>query len=261
MKKYVLDLKIAENIRLHANYCLLKLTSDQVLPEMLPGQFVQIRVDNSPSTFLRRPISINFVDREKNELWLLVQIIGDGTRRMASFLPGEIVNVMLPLGNGFSCPDDTEKGKKFLLVGGGVGTAPLLYMGYCLKKNGFQPAFLLGARSHSDLMQLKEFEAIGPVYITTEDASAGEAGYVTDHSILADERFDRIYTCGPKPMMMAVARYAAANGIECEVSLENTMACGIGACLCCVEKTKENHNVCVCTEGPVFNIKELSWQN
>ncbi len=254
-------MKVRENLRLHANYSLLKLTSDLPLPEMVPGQFVQVKVDNSPSTFLRRPISIHFVDRELNELWLLVQVIGDGTRRMSSFLPGEMVNIMLPLGNGFTLPREDEKGKKFLLIGGGVGTAPLLYMGYFLKKNGFTPTFLLGARSHTDLMQLKEFEKQGEVYVTTEDASAGEAGYVTDHSILKKERFDHIYTCGPKPMMMAVARYASAQLIDCEVSLENTMACGIGACLCCVEKTKENHNVCVCTEGPVFNIKELSWQS
>lgn len=259
MKKYLLDLKVVENIRLHTNYCLLKLTAEQVLPDMLPGQFVQVKVDGSASTFLRRPISINFVDREKNELWLLVQTIGDGTRRMAAYLPGEKMNIMLPLGNGFSFPTADEKGKKFLLVGGGVGTAPLLYMGYCLKQQGFQPSFLLGARSRADLMQIEEFEAIGPVYLTTEDASVGERGYVTNHSILIKERFDRIYSCGPKPMMIAVARYAAAQSIDCEVSLENTMACGIGACLCCVEKTKENHNVCVCTEGPVFNIKELSW--
>lgn len=261
MKKYMLDLKVKENIRLHANYCLLKLTSDETLPEMLPGQFVQVKVDNSPTTFLRRPISINFVDYETNELWLLIQIIGDGTRKMSIYLPGERMNLLLPLGNGFTIPTDANTKENILLVGGGVGTAPLLYMGYCLKKAGYKPSFLLGARSAGDLMQLKDFEKIGSVYTTTEDATLGEAGYVTDHSILKDTRFDRIYTCGPKPMMMAVARYANSNSIYCEASLENTMACGIGACLCCVEKTKENHHVCVCTEGPVFNIKQLSWLN
>ncbi|MDH6533477.1 dihydroorotate dehydrogenase electron transfer subunit [Parabacteroides sp. 52] len=261
MKKYILDMKVTENNRLHPNYCLLKLTTDELLPEMLPGQFVEVRVDNSPTTFLRRPISINFVDRNKNELWLLVQLIGDGTRKMATYRPGETVNVMLPLGNGFTMPDKQSNKKKFLLVGGGVGTAPLLYMGWCLKKEGFEPYFLLGARSEADLMQLDAFKQLGAVFITTEDGSTGESGYVTNHSVLKNESFDFIYTCGPKPMMVAVARFAAANSIACEVSLENTMACGIGACLCCVEKTKENHNVCVCTEGPVFNIDKLSWLN
>ena len=95
MKKYMLDMKVTENCSLHKNYCLLKLTSDQILPEMLPGQFVQVRVDNSPTTFLRRPISINYVDRATNELWLLVQLVGDGTRRMAEYKPGDVVNIML----------------------------------------------------------------------------------------------------------------------------------------------------------------------
>ena len=132
MKKYMLDMKVTGNCSLHKNYCLLKLTSDQILPEMLPGQFVQVRVDNSPTTFLRRPISINYVDRATNELWLLVQLVGDGTRRMAEYKPGDVVNIMLPLGNGFTLPADKEQ--KLLLIGGGVGTAPMLYLGAILKK-------------------------------------------------------------------------------------------------------------------------------
>ena len=259
MKKYMLDMKVTENCSLHKNYCLLKLTSDQILPEMLPGQFVQVRVDNSPTTFLRRPISINYVDRATNELWLLVQLVGDGTRRMAEYKPGDVVNIMLPLGNGFTLPADKEQ--KLLLIGGGVGTAPMLYLGSILKKAGYAPTFLLGARSKEDVLQLEQFELFGTVYVTTEDGSLGEKGYVTNHSILKDVHFDRIYTCGPKPMMVAVAKYAHANSIICEVSLENTMACGIGACLCCVEKTKDEHHVCACTEGPVFNIENLTWLN
>ena len=257
MKKYILDLTVAENLSLHENYVLLKLTQAEPLPEMLPGQFAEIRVDGSCTTFLRRPISINFVDREKNEVWFLVQLVGDGTRKLASVKKGDTVNAVLPLGNGFTFLPDS--GKKTLLVGGGVGTAPMLYFGKALAEKGFRPTFLLGARSKNDLLQLEQFAAYGEVYTTTEDGSAGEKGYVTMHSILQQQKFDMIYTCGPKPMMMAVAKYAKANGIECEVSLENTMACGVGACLCCVEKTDEGH-VCVCKEGPVFNIKKLLWQ-
>ena len=257
MKKYVLDLTVTENISLHSNYVLIKLTQDAPLPEMRPGQFAEIRIDGSQTTFLRRPISINFVDYEKNEVWFLVQLVGDGTRKLATVRKGDIVNVMLPLGNGFTVLPDN--GKKVLLVGGGVGTAPMLYFGKVLAEKGFKPVFLLGARSQKDLLQLDRFAAYGEVYTTTEDGSAGEKGYVTMHSILQKEKFDMIYSCGPKPMMMAVARYAKTNGIECEVSLENTMACGLGACLCCVEKTDEGH-VCVCKEGPVFNIKKLLWQ-
>ena len=257
MKKYLMDLKVVENIRLHPKYCLLKLTAEKTLPGMVPGQFVQVRVDGSPQTFLRRPISINYVDKSANELWLLVQLIGEGTRRMAEYRPGEIMNIMLPLGNGFSIPQ--KGGALPLLVGGGVGTAPMLYLGETLKSIGFEPEFLLGARSKEDIMQLTEFEKIGAVHITTEDGSMGEKGFVTNHSILTQKKADCIYTCGPKPMMAAVAKYAKASGITCEVSLENMMACGIGACLCCVENTVKG-NVCVCTEGPVFNINQLTWQ-
>lgn len=261
MKKYILDMKVTENNRLHTNYCLLKLTSEETLPDMLPGQFVEVRIENSPTTFLRRPISINYVDKTTNELWLLIQLVGDGTRKMAEYQPGDIVNILLPLGNGFSFPQTTNTQQKLLLIGGGVGTAPLLYLGEQLKIAGFEPVFLLGARSKEDVLQLEEFKAIGTVYVTTEDGSMGEKGYVTNHSILAEIHFDRIYTCGPKPMMVAVAKYADKASISCEVSLENTMACGLGACLCCVEKTKEGHHVCVCTEGPVFNINQLTWLN
>jgi len=258
MKKYILDLKVVENKRLHPNYCLLKLTSDSSLPEMIPGQFVEVRIDDSPSTFLRRPISVNYIDKSANELWLLVQLVGDGTRRMSTYLSGDTVNIIAPLGNGFSIPEPSER--KLLLVGGGVGTAPLLFLGDTLKSIGYEPVFLLGARSEADLLQLDDFRATGRVYLTTEDGSAGEKGYVTQHSVLLNEHFERIYACGPKPMMIAVAKYAAASDTACEVSLENMMACGIGACLCCVEKTVAGH-VCVCTDGPVFNIKQLIWLN
>jgi len=162
MRKYLMDLKVVENLRLHPNYCLLKLTSGRPLPEMIPGQFVQVRVDDSPQTFLRRPISINFVDKKTNGLWLLVQLVGDGTRRLSKYVSGETVNVMLPLGNGFSIPQ-TPVDDRLLLVGGGVGTAPMLYLGETLKSIGFKPEFLLGARTKDDIMQLDEFKKIGMV--------------------------------------------------------------------------------------------------
>ena len=150
--------------------------------------------------------------------------------------------------------------ERVLLVGGGVGVAPLLYMGAEMRRCGCEPTFLLGARRSADLLLLDHFRRYGRVFVTTEDGSAGERGFVTNHSVLQSEHFDRIQTCGPKPMMVAVARYAAAAGIDCEASLENMMACGVGACLCCVEKTTEG-NLCVCKEGPVFNINKLLWLN
>lgn len=257
MKKYILDLTVREVEHLNARYVLLKLTDDQqTLPDMLPGQFVEVRIDDSPSTMLRRPISINYVDRDANELWLLVALVGDGTRRLGSLSAGDTLNCVLPLGNGFTMAKRPDE--RILLVGGGVGVAPLLYFGERLKAVGAVPTFLLGARSASDLLMLDRFQAIGTVAVTTEDGSMGEKGFVTNHSLLQQATFDRISTCGPKPMMVAVARYAAQANIPCEASLENLMACGLGACLCCVEKTVDG-NLCVCTEGPVFDTRRLLW--
>lgn len=254
MKKYCLDLSVISAEQINENYVLIKLTHSLPLPPMLPGQFVEARVEHSPSTFLRRPISINFVDFERNELWLLVATVGDGTRQMARLKPGEMLNCILPLGKAFSLP--TSPSERFLLAGGGVGVAPLLFLGKRIREMGAMPTFLLGARTKNALLEMEAFERIGRVWVTTEDGSAGEQGFVTQHSVLQRERFDRICTCGPKPMMMAVARYAAKEDIACEVSLENMMACGIGACLCCVEKTTDG-NRCVCTEGPVFDTRQL----
>ena len=240
----------------HDRYVLLKLTHEERLPEMRAGQFAEVRIDGSRTTFLRRPISLNRVDRDRNEVWLLVQVVGDGTRKLAGLHVGDRLNVVMPLGKGFSVP---PAGTRALLVGGGVGTAPMLMLGEELRAAGTEPTFLLGARSERDLLELDLFGKLGEVLTTTEDGSKGERGYVTMHSALSERTFDRIYCCGPKPMMVSVARYAKSRGIGCEVSLENMMACGVGACLCCVENTVEG-NVCVCKEGPVFDINKLLWQ-
>lgn len=256
-KKYLLDLSVVAVESLGDRFVLIRCTTPGAeLPPMSPGQFAQLRVDNSKDTYLRRPISIHFVDREKNEVWFLVQTVGAGSRALGRLQEGDILNALMPLGNGFTMPENNEQ--RFLLVGGGVGTAPMLYMGAEMAKRGIRPTFLLGARTKSMLLQTDLFRSIGDLYVTTEDGSEGEKGFVTQHSILNLVKFDRICVCGPGPMMKAVARFAKESGTECEVSLENMMACGLGACLCCVEKTVKG-NVCVCTEGPVFDIKELTW--
>ena len=254
-KKLLADWIISDNIRLNSTYFLLKLSLEQMLPEMHPGQFVQILIPNSPTTFLRRPISIHYVDLKKNEIWLLIQIVGDGTRFLAQLPIGDKLNIAAPLGNHFSYPNENDK---ILLVGGGVGIAPLLFFGDKLREKGMNPHFLLGARTADDLLQLDEFRKCGEIQTTTENGSHGEKGFVIHHSCLQSENYTKIYTCGPQPMMQAIAKYAKEKNCFCEVSLENTMACGIGACLCCVEKIQEG-NVCVCTEGPVFNINQLTW--
>lgn len=260
MSKIVSDFSVSAVERPRKGYAVLKLKRDGgQLPEILPGQFVEILVENSKTTFLRRPISVNFVDRDKNEVWILVHAIGDGTRAICNLEEGSRLNMVLPLGNGFTMPEGC--GKKMLLVGGGVGTAPLLYYGKLLKEKGHEVTFLLGGRSAADILQTEEFGKYGSLCFTTEDGSLGEKGFVTQHTVWGEQMFDRVATCGPKPMMVAVSGICRDKGVDCEASLENMMACGLGACLCCVEKNIEGHNVCVCKEGPVFNTKSLRWHD
>lgn len=253
--KQAKDFIVQNNEQLDPRNVLIKLQpADGHLPPIKPGQFVQVQAPAARNTFLRLPISVNNV--EDGQLWLMVQTIGEGTKALGRVKAGDRLNLVLPLGNGFSI--DEAKGR-VLLVGGGVGIAPLLYAGRALRAKGLEPTFLLGARTADGVLEQPLFEQIGRVLITTEDGTLGERGFVTQHSALQQETFDHIMVCGPKPMMMAVARYARQAGTCCEVSLENMMACGLGACLCCVEKTVKG-NVCVCTEGPVFNINQLTWQ-
>lgn len=237
------------------NYGLLTLRADHALPAIEAGQFAQVRIDGSKTTFLRRPISICSAKAEEGQVELLVRRAGAGTAALLATPEGASVNLMLPLGRGFSMPQN--KDAKLLLAGGGVGVAPMYALGVQLKAAGFEPEFLLGARTATDLLLLERFQELGAVNITTDDGSAGTRGVVTAHSRW-QQPIDRVYCCGPKPMMVAVAKAAQRLGAECEVSLENMMACGLGACLCCVEKTVRG-NVCVCTEGPVFNINQLTW--
>ena len=254
MTKQIADFKLVKK-QDFGRSVLLRLRSELPLPEIQPGQFVQVRVDHSPSTYLRRPISIHDVDFQQNEMKLLVQQIGEGTRHLAQAKEGDIINIVLPLGNGFTIP---EKGEKCLLVGGGIGIAPLFYFAKVLNEKGLRPSLLLGGKLESDLICLADYQQLGETFVTTEDGSLGEKGFVTMHSVWQKQSFDKIYVCGPKPMMKAVAKLAIEKDVWCEVSLENLMACGLGACLCCVEDTVDGH-VCVCKEGPVFNTRRLKW--
>lgn len=258
MSKQIIDFKVIENNHLSDSYSVLKLTPIVgELPDIYPGQFVQVQVKNSASTYLRRPISVHFVDYAANELWLLVRRAGEGTESIIKSEVGSSLNIVLPLGGMFDTP--SSKDGRLLLVGGGVGVAPMLYLGAYLVENGYKTEFLLAAKSESDLLQLDEFRKYGEVHISTDDGSVGEKGLVTQNSVLQSDGLEFIYCCGPMPMMKAVAAIAKERDIECEVSLENLMACGVGACLCCVEDTVGRGHVCVCTEGPVFNIKRLKW--
>ena len=257
-KKQIFDATLLSNRALSERYSMLSLLLPEKAAtdiEVLPGQFVEIRVTDSPSTYLRRPISICDYDPASRVMTLLIRRAGEGTDRLCNLAEGSKLDIVGPLGNGFSIP---APGSTALLAGGGIGVAPLMLLGKRMKEAGVTPRFLLGARNASEILLLEEFAAIGEVAVSTDDGSAGEKGYAADNSAL-DRRYDLVCTCGPKPMMVGIARKARQYGSPCEVSLENLMACGLGACLCCVEPTLKG-NLRACVEGPVFNTDMLLWE-
>jgi dihydroorotate dehydrogenase electron transfer subunit len=254
-KKHVGLLKVLQNRYINKDYYVLEVEVTTGVEGILPGQFVELLVENTRNAFLRRPISIYDIHPERNSMDLLIQIVGEGTRLLSQLKAGEMVDVIYPLGKTFSM---LEANKKALLVGGGVGVAPLLFLAKELAKNKVECHILIGGRGTGNIIEVANFEQYGKVYVSTNDGSMGEKGLVTEHSIMQNADFDRVYSCGPDPMMRAVAKVAANNQIDCEVSLENMMACGIGSCLCCVTPTISGHQ-CVCTDGPVFNTKILQW--
>lgn len=243
---------VSEKKFLNSSFFKLKLKSKKTLPEINPGQFVEVQVNSDSKVLLRRPISINDVDSQTNEISLIIQTVGQGTKELAKINEGKEINLVYPLGNGFNI-----EGENPLLVGGGVGIAPLLYLAKNFHAKGIKPKVLLGFRSQEQMIDLEEYEKYADVYISTQDGSVGSKGLVTENEIFT-QSYDTIYTCGPTPMMKAISDYSLKNNIKCYASLENKMACGIGACLCCVQNTTEGHK-CTCTEGPVFNVKDIIW--
>lgn len=257
---YMVDFLVTDSICASSDAILLQMTPADnkiSLKDMgiRPGQFVQVKTPDN-TTFLRRPISICFADYAENSLWLLVRDAGNGSHAIMHSAINSILNIILPLGHGFNVD---KSGNAPILIGGGVGVAPLLMLGSELHYMGISPTFLLGAKNKDSLLLVDKLSFYGDTFISTDDGSYGEKGLVTQNSILTNN-FSSIYCCGPLPMMKSVARIASSRDIFCEVSLENVMGCGIGACLCCVEKTTAG-NVCVCKDGPVFNIKQLLWHN
>lgn len=255
MKKRVEPLKIIDKKALQSDYIYYEIQSEKGLEEIIPGQFVNIDVKDSKSTFVRRPFSIHNVNYDKNTIELLIKVVGPGTDALNQLQIGENMDVMFPLGNGYNISSEN----KALLVGGGYGISPLYHVATELIKIGVEPVFLFGARTQTDFILLDKFEKLAQLEITTEDGSLGHQGLVTQHPILKNARkFKKIYTCGPEPMMEAIGKYAESNNIICEASLDHMMGCGFGVCLCCVTKTV-NGNEVVCTKGPVFNTKDIVW--
>jgi dihydroorotate dehydrogenase electron transfer subunit len=256
MKKRVEELKIIDKQALRSNYIFWEIQSEEAFDYIVPGQFINVHVKDSPTTFVRRPFSIHRVDYEKRSIQFMMKVVGDGTEALSNLEIGEKMDVLFPLGNGFSITDEEAA----LLVGGGYGIAPLYHIAQELLAKGKKPYFMFGARTEEDFILLDKFRSLAELFITTEDGSLGHKGRVTDHPVWKERlsEIGKIYTCGPEPMMEAVARIAEDNDIPCEASLDQTMGCGIGVCLTCVKKTIRG-NEATCLHGPVFNTKDIVW--
>ena len=229
--------------------------TDTIAANAVPGQFVSLFCKDG-SRLLPRPISLCEIDKEGGRLHLVYRVAGGGTKEFSTLRSGEQISVMGPLGNGF--PLKEAAGKKVFLMGGGIGVPPMLE---CAKQIAGEVQIILGYR---DVTFLKDdFEKAGKVYIATEDGSSGVKGNVMDAVCEYGLNADLIFACGPKPMLRAIQLYAQKNHIPCWISMEERMACGVGACLGCVCKSTErddhsqvNHKR-VCKDGPVFPASEV----
>ncbi|GBR76481.1 dihydroorotate dehydrogenase electron transfer subunit [Candidatus Termititenax persephonae] len=243
MKKLV-SAEIVSVQLLNQNYLLLTVDTGQAV-KVFAGQFATLQI---PDVFLRRPFSIH--DAQGTRLTFLIKIVGGGTQKLANLSVGQKISVIYPLGKGFAVSK-----KQAVLVGGGCGSAPLLLLA---KQLGGRPLVILGGRTKDDITQRDAFAQYAQVKITTEDGSLGTKGFVTAE--LPNLSPDCVvYACGPEPLLRSLHRLAQEKKFELQLSLEAVMACGLGACLGCVVKTRATGHLCVCQDGPVFRAEDLPW--
>lgn len=214
-----------------------------------PGQFANLKIEGK---YLRRPISV--CDYDSSTLTLLYDVVGEGTAEMSRMQPGKELDLLTGLGNGFDITADT---KAPVLIGGGIGVAPLLNLAYALRKAGKQPTLVLGFNTREDVVLEKEFRDNGfNTIVTTADGSYGTPGFVTD-ALRGDAMvYDYFYACGPLPMMRALCNELTIPG---QLSLDERMACGFGVCMCCSLETA-NGAKRICKDGPVFLKDDLIWK-
>lgn len=240
--------EIVSNIRISSGiYKMVLKWKDQVFP----GQFVMVNCNGN--TLLKRPISICSADTET--MSIVYQVKGEGTKNLSKMKPGDAIEISGPHGHGF---DIFEDKKNVLIVGGGIGIPPLLHLAQKIKADNVYIA--IGFRNEYYLVD--EFEKYGKVIVATEDGSFGEKGYVTEVIKNVIDEVDIIYGCGPKPMLKELKNISLKNGIPCQISVEERMGCGIGACLACVCRIKEHgeyHYKKVCKDGPVFWAEEVEF--
>lgn len=254
--KYIEDCIILKNELVVEDIYAMELLSKYIVKKCTPGQFIQIKVSEGLGLdpLLRRPISINDIDKEKGIIKLYYKVIGKGTGIMKSLQDGQKLNVMGPLGNGF---DINYEGKNIAIVGGGIGVAPLLYLSRIVsKKNNIN--LFLGFNDKPYMNEIREY--CKKIYISSmKDEEVGYKGFITEVFIqfLTKNNIDLIYSCGPNPMLNEIIDISNKFNIPCQISLEERMACGFGACLGCSIETADGEMKKVCKDGPVFWCSEV----
>ncbi len=256
------EVKVLSNQKVGKSYFLLRMASRKISAFASPGQFVQIKVAADNQILLRRPFGIHRVS--KNTFDCLYSLVGAGTRHLCRRQPGSRLDVVGPLGNGFNYKQISRKGIRQLIVAGGMGVAPLLFLAQKLKTLQLvnRPTVLIGAKTKSQILCVKEFKKFGcSVKVATDDGSRGFKGKVTQllSQILTGRTSDlRMYACGPRPMLKVISRLSIRYNIPTEISLEEHLACGIGACFGCALNTRDGFKR-VCKEGPVFPAEVIAW--
>jgi len=264
---------VVSNTEVSPGYYRMRLTAPQEFARSRPGQFVMVRVRDAVDPLLRRPFGIfdlgsfetEYPDAGSQTYFdILYRVVGQGTAMMSSLHHGDRLDILGPLGTGF---DPGAASTEKILVGGGVGLAPLYYLAKELVREGRVRLFI-GGKTKEDILCVTEFERLGvETYVATDDGTLGAAGLVTEvleRHLHEDPAGKTLYACGPMPMLKAVAEIARRRELSCQVSLEAHMACGMGACLGCVVAGRDHGEFtpdyrCVCKDGPVFDFRELRW--
>jgi len=258
MKATQVKAKIISNQRIKENYWHLEFESAAITKNASSGQFVNIRVQDGVQPLLRRPISIHAVGGKK--IKIIYEVLGPGTQILSERKKGDFLDVIGPLGKGFDCRKTNKPVEaKNILIAGGIGVAPLVFLAQKLKST--KPVVLIGAKTKKQILCVDEFIALGcKPRLATDDGSIGFKGKATDllKTVLEQTKALALFSCGPKPMLKTIARIAEEKKINAQLSLEEHMACGIGACLGCVVLTKSGYQS-VCQDGPVFSGRELIW--
>ena len=253
------EARVLSHQRVAAATYLLELEAPELAQAAKPGQFVNLRIPDNEAMVLRRPISLHDIDAEHGMIRLLYLVAGGGTQRLTALNEGDAVDLLGPLGHGFS----TEfAGTRAVVIGGGIGVAPLLPLVKSLHAAGKSVKLLLGARNKDALTDTAAFAPyVAAIAIATDDGSAGCHGFVTEllTAELEAAGADFIYACGPKPMLRAVESVAAEHGVAGEISTEERMGCGLGVCLSCAATAKDGSHRKVCADGPVFPLGVLAY--